>query len=290
MTKRNLKRGRRENVILFAALVWLLVSGCVLIAADQPEPLARIALVSDTHTTRGTNEDQALYRGRLDKVIAAVNSSRPDAVLIAGDLTQDGRPEELSDFQKQIGGFRAPVLFVPGNHDVGNKRIGSKAEGVTIERVAKFENQMGPSFFAKSLSGVRVIGLNSPIFGSGFRREEEMWDLLEKELAQPATQATILFMHYPPFVKKADEAGGDYWNIEPEPRQRLLGLLRKGGVKTVLTGHLHRQLINRLDGILFVTTPPVSFGLPKGKQPEGWTLITLPRQGEAQVQFQTIPD
>jgi hypothetical protein len=135
---------------------------------------------------------------------------------------------------------------------------------------------------------VRVIGVNSPIFGSGFDREKAMWNFLEKELASPGPLPTVVFMHYPPFVKQAEEGGGDYWNIEPEPRARLLALLRRGGVGTVLSGHLHRDLTNRLEGILFVTTRPVSFGLPAGKQPEGWTLVTLPAQGEAQVESQSI--
>jgi 3',5'-cyclic AMP phosphodiesterase CpdA len=281
--------GRRlAGTFLFVAVVGLLFSGCAHSPSDRQQILARVALISDTHGNRSTNKDQALYRGRLDKAIAAVNESRADLVLIAGDLTQNGRPEELSDFQKQIEGFRAPVLFVPGNHDIGNKPIPGKEEGATSERLVSFEKKMGPSFFVRRLSGVRVIGFNSSILGSGLRREQEMWDVLEREMAKSTDRPTILLMHYPPFEKTADEPGGDYWNIEPGPRQRLLDLLRNGGVKTVLTGHLHRQLINRLDGILMVTTPPVSFGLPKGKQPEGWTLITIPRQGEAQVEFKTI--
>ena len=115
-----------------------------------------------------------------------------------------------------------------------------------------------------------------------------MWKLLEKELAKPSPQLTVVFSHYPAFVKTPGEGGGDYWNIEPEPRRRLLALLQQGSVKAMLTGHLHRELINRHEGILHVTTPPVSFGLPAGKQAEGWTLVTLPAQGEAQAEFRHI--
>ena len=70
------------------------------------------------------------------------------------------------------------------------------------------------------------------------------------------------------FASDFDRLHTDYWNIEPEPRQRLLKLLGERGVATVLSGHLHRPLTNRSDGILFVTTGPVSFGLPRGK-PDG---------------------
>ena len=70
--------------------------------------------------------------------------------------------------------------------------------------------------------------------------------------------------------------------------RRLLELLKKGGVSTYLSGHLHRPLTNRMDGMLLVTTGPVSFGLPRGKQPEGWTLVIVPAQGEARTEFRTI--
>ncbi|HEY2952502.1 MAG TPA: metallophosphoesterase [Verrucomicrobiae bacterium] len=283
---------KRVKLIPSAVFVFLVcaLSACVYPPAQEKGVVARIALVSDTHTTRGTNNDQPKYRARLDRVMAAANAAQVDLVLIAGDLTENGSPEETSDFQNQIKGFKAPVLFVPGNHDVGNKLIPGKGGTVSADRVAAFEKTLGPSFHAQTRAGLRVIGVNSPIFGSGFEREMAMWDFLEKELARPAPVPTVVFMHYPPFVKQADESGGDYWNIEPEPRARLLSLLRRGGVRTVFSGHLHRDLTNRHAGILFVTTRPVSFGLPAGKQPEGWTLVTLPAEGEAQVEPQTIGD
>jgi 3',5'-cyclic AMP phosphodiesterase CpdA len=279
---------------------WILYHATVLIVffhalvqseAMEPGVLARIALVSDTHTTRGTNEDQPRYRARLDQVIASVNATKVDLVLIAGDLTQNGNAEELADFKEQTSGFNAPILFVPGNHDIGNKRIRGKRDegGLTPFRLARFEMRCGPSYFARTFERIRVIGLNSPIMGSGFAREESMWRFLQKELAQPSKTPTLVFMHYPPFTKTPNEPS-DYWNIEPEPRQHLLKLLHEGGVKTVLSGHLHRSLTNRNEGILFLTTGPVSFGLPRGKQPQGWTLVTVPETGEVHSEFRAIKD
>ena len=273
--------------IFFASLV--LVAFAFSVSAEaEPKILARIALVSDPHVNRATNGANATFKGHFEKAIAAVNSAKVDFVLIAGDLTQSGEPEEMGDFKKQIKKIRAPVWFVPGNHDVGHKFNSGKSEGtVTLERVALFEKELGPSFFARKNSSIRIIGVNSSIFGSGFECEKLQWKFLEKEFTKPSRAPTVLFMHYPPFLKTPDEPGGHYYNIEPEPRDRLLTLLKQAGVKTVLTGHLHRQLVNRNDEILFITTPPVSFGLPKGS-PEGWTLISLPVEGEAKWEFQTI--
>ncbi len=286
-------RAMKHTLALLAAFLAAPLLSHAQRPANPPAVPVRVALVSDTHCTRGTNEDQTLHRGRLDKVIAAVNAAQVDLVLVAGDLTENGWPEEVGDFKQQVRGFKAPVWWVPGNHDIGNKRMPNKkpdAHTVTAFRVARYEMRFGRSYFARERAGIRVIGINSSLFGSGFRRERRMWQFLEKELARPADRPTIVFMHHPPFLKKVDEPGGDYFNIEPGPRARLLALLKQGGVHTVLSGHVHKPLNLHAGDILLWTTPPVAFGLPRGKQPQGWTLVTVPARGEATTEFRPVAD
>src|SRR5690554_6189313 len=86
----------------------------------EHQPLV-VALVADTHCTRGTDEDKPMYRGRFEKAIGAVNDAQVDVVLIAGDLTSGMRSEQIHDFQQLVREFEAPAFFVPGNHDVGDK-------------------------------------------------------------------------------------------------------------------------------------------------------------------------
>jgi Icc protein len=247
----------------------------------------KIAFLSDLHVTRGTNEEQTLHPGRLAKAISAVNRADVDLVLIAGDLTEKATPVEWEDFRKQIRVLEAPVWFVPGNHDVGNKRLTGTNGEVTFQSVVNYELKWGRSYFVREKAGVRVVGVNSALFGSGLPQERRMWRFLEEALAQPAALPTLLLLHHPPFLKKPDEKGGGYWNIEPEPRKRLLALLEQGEVKAVLSGHLHRPLTNHYQGILFLTTTGVAFGLPRGKQPFGWNLLTV-SQDAVEVTFQMI--
>lgn len=148
---------------------------------------------------------------------------------------------------------------------------------------------LGPSFYARTHAGIRVIGINAPLIGSGFPQERKMWTLLERELAQPFPQPTILLSHFPVFVEKPDEKS-EYWNISPESRGRLLALLKQGGVKTVLSGHLHRQIVHRQDGLLMVTTIPVAFGLQQNKIVVGWTLVCIPAEGQASFEFMQLPE
>jgi 3',5'-cyclic AMP phosphodiesterase CpdA len=271
-----------------AFFVWLCLF-VVVAAAPAPAP-SRIAFVSDTHCTRSTLEDRPLYRGRFDKVIAAVNAARVDLVLLAGDLTQDGKPEEIADFHAQLRKFRAPAWCVLGNHDCGSKWFPKAEDPLTAARLARCERALAPSFFARTRAGVRVVGVNSALFGTGLPREQAQWQFLEKEFARPATRPTLLLTHYPLFVKTPDEPGGDYWNIEPEPRARLLELLRAGQVRAVLSGHLHKPLTNHVAGIQMIGTHPVSFGLPRGRQKQGWTLLTVPPTGAVQAELRYIED
>lgn len=277
---------------LWGALARPAAATNVATASTRPAPsgVVRIALLADTHTTRGTAEDQARYKGRFDKVIADVNAAVVDLVLIAGDLTQDGRDEQWRDFQAQARGFKAPFLIVPGNHDVGDKRTADKPGSVTAQRVASYEAALGHSFWVDQRPGVRVVGLNSSLLGSGLAREVDQWAFLDKVLARPAGVPTVVLLHHPPFVEAADEKGGTYWNIEPAPRARLLALLQSGHVCAVFSGHLHRPLFNQYAGVSFLTAPPVSFGLPRGLQPQGWTFITLARDGSLHSEYRWIAD
>ena len=279
-----------KRIFLFFWLCLVLLSAASVRAAEpQGKVIARIALLSDPHVNRKTNGMDATFKKHFEDTIEQVNSEKVDFVLITGDLTQEGKPEEMVDFKAHIKKLRAPVYYVPGNHDVGHKFNSGKAEGtVTAERVAAFEKELGPSFFAKTENGIRIIGINAPMFGSGFERESAMWKMLEKELSKPTRKPTFLFSHYPLFVGKADEPGGVYWNVEPEPRKRLLSLMDQAGVKLFLSGHLHRELVNRSGDRLFFSTAPISFGIPKGKQKEGWTLVTLYADGKVETNFHTV--
>jgi 3',5'-cyclic AMP phosphodiesterase CpdA len=255
---------------------------------DTASHATRIAFLSDTHVNLRTNEPQRDYNRRLDEAIAQVNAAAVDLVLIAGDLTDGGTREQMELFKRKAKEFKAPVLFAPGNHDVGMVGNGDVKTSITPERVRRFRRTLGPNWFAKEKAGVRVVGANSCLFGSGLKEEEEQWKFLEKELARPRGKPTLLLEHFPLFVRKVDEPRLSTWNVPPEPRQRMLALLERAGVRAVLNGHLHYPITNRLDGILLLGNATTAFGLPRGKQPEGWMLLTVPREGEVEFEFRTL--
>src|SRR3954464_2209244 len=70
-----------------------------------------LAHVSDLHFGA---EDPAVVAG----LTAELNADPPDLVVVSGDLTQGARRREFAAAQAFIAGLSAPVLAVPGNHDL----------------------------------------------------------------------------------------------------------------------------------------------------------------------------
>lgn len=284
----NINKSGTSILLTFILFALIPLSQVYAIEKEKADILVQFALMSDSHLNHSTTGDEANYMSRFEKGINQVNRAGVDFVLIAGDLTQSGKVDEFMGFKKEISKFLTPVWVVPGNHDIGNKFSGFvKGESVTLKRIEVYEKCIGPSWFSVNCAGVHIICINSSLLGSGFDLEKQMWVFLERELCTPSKEPAVLLMHYPLFLKDQNEAG-DYWNIEPAPRTRLLGLLKNSHVKMVLTGHLHRPISNTLDGILHVTTQPTSFGIPTGNQPEGWTLFTVFKDGKITQAFQKI--
>ncbi len=74
----------------------------------------RIAHLSDVHFD-GSEE----FRAGLDALVSSVRAREPDLVVVTGDLSADGRPEQLDEVAAaldRLGG--APRIVVPGNRDL----------------------------------------------------------------------------------------------------------------------------------------------------------------------------
>jgi glycoprotein endo-alpha-1,2-mannosidase len=250
----------------------------------RPVPVvARLALVSDPHVSPDPRYEA--YVKNFERVITDVNAASVDAVLLSGDLAQTGNPESFARFKELAARFSARTWPVAGNHDVGQKPLADKPATVTEQRVAQFEEIVGPAFFAADVApGVRVLGITSSLLDTGLPREQAQWEFLERELARPRDAGptptrTFLLTHYPPFAAKPDEAD-EYFNINTSARGRLGSLLKRGGVAAILSGHLHRPIERDWDGgVRVIGAPAVSFGLPHGLQDVGWKLVTLHADG-----------
>ena len=64
-----------------------------------------------------------LHFGRIDRALLSplarrVLALRPDLVVVSGDLTQRAKSAEFRDARRFLDTLPAPLLVVPGNHDI----------------------------------------------------------------------------------------------------------------------------------------------------------------------------
>lgn len=57
-------------------------------------------------------------RNAIDAATRYVEDNKPDAVIVTGDISQDGRADELDAAGEWMRALAAPVIVTPGNHDV----------------------------------------------------------------------------------------------------------------------------------------------------------------------------
>jgi predicted phosphodiesterase len=71
----------------------------------------RFVVLTDIHV--GSKAGSALAPG----AISDINAIEPEFVVIPGDITEDGEPEQFASVKSILDGLRCPYYVVPGNHD-----------------------------------------------------------------------------------------------------------------------------------------------------------------------------
>lgn len=184
----------------------------------------RVLHVSDVHATTGGN----LFRrvdgtDRLRQVTETVAewSSRPDAVVLTGDLCQSGELDAYPALADAVAQMRTrlgcPVLAVPGNHDHPEHFAAAFGTARTL-----------------SVRGYRIVGLDT---SSGGIPDDQL-DWLASTLTHPAPEGTILAMHHPPIPAAAAALVGR----ELADPGRLARVIKGTDVRMILAGHFHHPM------------------------------------------------
>lgn len=208
-----------------------------------------IAQITDPHITAGR---RFAYRRvdtatALERCIAALESldPRPDVVLMTGDLTDVGQPEEYGLLREILTPLSIPFHMVPGNHDDRRNLHAAfpAAAPVNADGFVQYGIEAGP---------LRLVGLDTVTTG---RPEGELcprrlaW--LADELAREPERPRLLFQHHPPF-----RTGIRHMDVQNLVRggDALAALVQQApGVQAILCGHLHRSIFARFGGVLVST-------------------------------------
>jgi 3',5'-cyclic-AMP phosphodiesterase len=198
-----------------------------------------LAQLSDPHIRLGDDApDRALAAAVA--AVAALDPA-PDAVLVSGDLADNGDPREYARVRELLAPLPMPYHVLPGNHD----------------NVPELEKVFGPAEYAVDAGDLRLVAVDSTIPGPGDGRIP-----LERLASQldGGGKPTIVAMHHAPLVTGV--APMDALGVPKADREGLATLLASHPeVKRVVTGHLHRTIVGAVGGVPVFTCPGVHLQL-----------------------------
>jgi len=225
----------------------------------MPEaPLFRFAIISDTHI-RPSGESSSPWKTNLmtnDRarwIARKVDSYDPDLVVHLGDIVHPvphlPTYGSASDVANQImEGIRAPVYYVPGNHDIGDKDNPTVPAYIVNEGYFRdFRKYYGSTYQSFDYNGIHFVLINSPVLNSGLPEEKQQKEWLERDLKENKGKRILVFSHYPPYLYQPDEAA-NYDNIDLPERMWLLELLKRHNVEAFFAGHVHQFGYKRYHG------------------------------------------
>jgi 3',5'-cyclic AMP phosphodiesterase CpdA len=201
----------------------------------------------------------------LEVVLERLGQLELDFLLLPGDLTQHGEPENHSWLAERLAKLPYPVYVIPGNHDVPERFATERSIGLADFPLyyPKFgyDDPTRIYYSHEILPGVRLIGLNSNFFdsegkqiGTGYL-DDEQFEWLQQTLTATQGELVIVMIHHnvvEHLPGQSSDALGRRYMLKNAPR--LLKLLRSAGVQLIFTGHLHVQDIACYEGIYDITT------------------------------------
>ncbi len=220
--------------------------------------MARIVQISDPHLSHR----QDVFAANFQQALAAARKLAPDLILVTGDISINGAgdPGEFTFVRHLAEEDGAPVLFIPGNHDVGDEPgAGDTDQPVTEDRLAAWATVFGPDRHAFRLNDWHVLALNSQLFSTGLPAEAEQWDWLGAELGAARGAPAVLFLHKPLFINDAAETPDGALSIPAAARDRLLALAKEGAIRIFASGHLHQGAARAIGRAGHIWAPSCAF-------------------------------
>lgn len=203
----------------------------------------RIAAAGDVHASEAVRE-------RLCRVFSPV-SEESDLLLLAGDLTTHGLPEQAEVLADACRDLSVPVLAVLGNHDHHSGVPGEVMEALSLGGIRVLEGEhaiieigelevgvVGTKGFVGGFPGAEIPDFGEPVLRQVYRETTREVEALEQGLeAIAGCHKRIVLLHYAP---SSETLVG-----EPEPIWAFLGSGRLAGPigmhrpDLVVHGHAH---------------------------------------------------
>lgn len=209
----------------------------------------RIAATADLHFT------PARFSALHDQLNRVRNEA--DVFVVAGDLTNYGRPEEMEPLLNVLVRLRLPTVIVLGNHDYESGREADlmrmlSQEGIKVLDGSAYERDgvgfAGTKGFVGGFGRGVLTAFGEPEIKTFVRASIDEALKLERAMSQLRTKKRIILLHYSPVAATVE---GEVPEIFPFlGTSRLAEVIDRHGADLVLHGHAHN-------------------GKPDGKTPAG---------------------
>ncbi|HET6840443.1 MAG TPA: metallophosphoesterase [Candidatus Angelobacter sp.] len=218
----------------------------------------RIAATADIHFTPQSYD-------RLREPLSHVREEA-DVLVIAGDLTNYGRQDEMHSLLNALVRLRVPIVAVLGNHDYESGQEQELMNLMTTEGIKVLD---GSSYERDSVGFAGAKG-----FLGGFGRgvltafgEKEVKAFvqagidetmkLERSLSMLRTQKTVIVTHYAPIAETVQGEPSEIWPYLGS--SRLSDVIDRHGASLALHGHAHH---GKADGKTTGGVPVSNVSLP----------------------------
>jgi len=216
-----------------------------------------IAQITDAHIGGGGKTAKESNVARLSQVCEEIKklSTKPDVLIVTGDLSEHGDLSEYQTLKQQFDEFSFPTYLAVGNHDTRD----------TFSAVfPEMSGNGGFIQYAIDTFPLRIIvldTLNPGYHGGTFCQDRADW--LTQELAKDPDRPTLIALHHPPIA-----TGIDWLTNSPDADWiiRLKKCLSSHkNIVRIIAGHIHRTIYSEFAGaplsVLDAVGPQVALNL-----------------------------
>lgn len=215
--------------------------------------MTTVLQISDTHIVAPGHlvSGQLDTAGSLRKTVERIKQITPqlgqvDAVLVSGDLTDDGHANSYAHFKFLMAPLHLPLFVIPGNHDLRAPMRDAFAGSSSLPATGKlnWHAQVGP---------IDLIGLDTLKEGEGGGEvDAATLEFLDQTLSEDRTRPALLALHHPPFA-----SGITFMDkIGLEGHEALSELLARFDKEIrVVCGHIHTTMITTIAGKVALSAP-----------------------------------
>ena len=180
----------------------------------------------------------------VEALVALAAQLRPELVVLSGDITQRARAEQFSAARAVMDRLGAPLLALPGNHDIALFDLWSRLTRPYARYSAVFGPDLAPVFASHDLL---VLGVNT----TRARRHKDgevssaQIDAVAHQLRQAkAEQLRVVVVHQPIDVMREEDLTNRLHNHTAAQQAWAAA-----GADLVMGGHIHLPYVMPLPGL-----------------------------------------